>query len=177
MLLYYRYKLFCDRKKSYTPVSVHPKWVSIPRCVYASYLLQSRLDFFAIEHLVSTIVRHRVADTISCDAPCSAIGIADFQALSCEYCPPTQARLWLAIGHLYWKEVGVHSSDSLPLPQKTQCDRGISAAAPRLAIGPPMSVGSASDWNAFSLPYLAKVGALNRLRSKPPIREKIKGSN
>ena len=65
-----------------------------------------------LEHLVSH--NSAIGDTISCNAPCSAIGFRG--KLFLQY-PPSKACLWIAIGHLYRKKWGC-SSDSLRYHRK-----------------------------------------------------------
>ena len=55
-----------------------------------------------------------IGDTISCDAPCGAIGFRG--RIFLQY-PPSKSCLWIAIGHFYGKKWGC-SSDSLRYHRK-----------------------------------------------------------
>ena len=66
----------------------------------------------------------RSAIPFYCDAPYTAIG---FRGTFFLRCPPSQACLWLATGHLYGKKWGC-SSESLRYHKKTLCDRGITTS-------------------------------------------------
>ena len=81
---------------------------SNPLATLKSLLLNRfRGDSVAILH--STLRYSTIGDTISCDAPYSAI---DFRGKLFLRSPPSKACLWLAIGYLYGKKWGC-SSDSL----------------------------------------------------------------
>ena len=65
---------------------------------------------------VVTLVSHysAIGDTVSCDAPYSAMG---FRGKFFLRCPPCWVSLWIAIGHFYGKKWGC-SSDSLRYHRK-----------------------------------------------------------
>ena len=85
----------------------------------------SHFEFFGVQGLVSHC--SAIGDTISCDAPHSAIGLSNLKFFL--RCPPSKACLWIVIGHSYGKKWGC-SSDSLRHHRK-QCDKGIATPVSR----------------------------------------------